>query len=182
MAQLKEKEAVAVWPRTWVNVKTRALAETAVATAVAVIVPALLAHTPQNQFIVGPIVNAVLFWVALRVGVVNAIFIAIIPSLMALFRGMLPPQAVLAIPYIITGNIAMIITFSALVGQAKKRIFLYVGVIAGALVKTAVIFLPVLYILKLTGIVAFMMSWPQLATAIIGGLAVIGVQKYIKKA
>ncbi len=177
----KSQEAVAVWSKTWMNVKTQALTETAIATTVAVIVPALLAHTPQNQFIVGPIVNAVLFWVALRVGIANAIFIAVVPSMIALLRGMLPPQAVLAIPYIIAGNIAMIMTFSLVVNQFKKSVFLYFGVIAGALVKTAVIFLPVLYILKLTGVVAFMMSWPQLVTAIIGGLVVVRVQKYFQK-
>ena len=177
----KSQEAIAVWPKTWVNFKARALTETAIATAIAVIVPALLAHTPQNQFIVGPIVNAVLFWVALRVGIVNAIFIAVVPSSIALLRGMLPPQAILAIPYIIAGNIAMIMTFSALAGQFKKSVFLYFGVVASALVKTAVIFLPVLYLLKLTGVIAFMLSWPQLVTAVIGGFIVIKTQKYFQK-
>ena len=156
-----------------VNLKSRALTETFIAMLIAVIVPAILAHTPQNQFIVGPIVNAVLFWVAFRVGVTNALFIAVIPSLIALSRGMLPPTAAAAIPFIVLGNCAMILTFAFLKTQ------LWLRIIASAAVKTLVIFLPVLILLNLLSQISFMMSWPQLVTALVGGFIAITLSKKI---
>ncbi|MFH1183231.1 MAG: hypothetical protein V1690_03140 [Candidatus Moraniibacteriota bacterium] len=169
MGEIKTNELAIA--RVWVNIKSRAIVETSIATVVAVIVPALLAHTPQNQFIVGPIVNAVLFWVALRVGITNALFIAVIPSLIALFRGMLPPTAAMFIPFIILGNCAMILAFSLI----KSKLWLRVA--ASSVLKTLVIFLPTWLLLNLSSPVSFMMSWPQLVTAIVGGLIVVIINK-----
>jgi len=159
--------------RVWVNLKSRAVVETAIATVIAVITPALLAHTPQNQFIVGPIVNAVLFWVALRVGVTNALLIAVLPSLIALFRGLLPPTAAAVVPFIILGNCALILTFSLI------KTNLWFRVIAGSVVKTLIIFLPVWLFLNSSSLVSFMMSWPQLLTAIIGGFIAVKFSGYL---
>jgi len=173
-----------------VSFRSRAILETSIATVVAVIVPAILAHTPQNQFIVGPIINAILFWMALRVGIANALFIAVIPSMIALFRGMLPIQATTIIPFIILGNCVMILVFS-LVGtrygvfgehgsmlSGHSRVFgtrygAYLQIILAALAKTLVIALPAFFILNLPSTVSFMMSWPQLITAFVGGTIVI---------
>ena len=58
----------------------------------AVIFPALLAHTPQNQWITGTIVNAILFLAVWRVGLVNAAFVAALPSSIALFAVFSPPR------------------------------------------------------------------------------------------
>ncbi|MBM3256401.1 MAG: hypothetical protein FJZ04_02960 [Candidatus Moranbacteria bacterium] len=163
-AKLKYQNHVS---NSFVNVKSRAIVETVICTIIAVVFPAIFAHAPQNQFIVGPIVNAVLFWVALRVGITNALFIAVIPSLIALFRGLLPPTSAPVVPFIILGNCAMILAFSFL----KSRIWL--GVFAGSTIKTLVIFLPVWLFLNSSPPVTFMMSWPQLVTAIVGGFVVI---------
>lgn len=160
--------------RVWVNIRSRAIIETFIATVIAVVVPALLAHTPQNQFIVGPIVNAVLFWVAWRIGITNALFIAVIPSLVALFRGMLPLAAAPIIPFIILGNCAMILAFTL----SKSRFWL--RVVVGSVLKTLVIFLPAWLLLNLSSTVLFMMSWPQLVTAVAGGFAVIGITKTVR--
>ena len=157
----------------WVNLKSRAIVATSIATIIAVIVPALLAHTPQNQFIVGPIVNAVLFCVAFRVGVTNALFIAVIPSLIALFRGLLPPTAAAIIPFIILGNCVMILAFTYIKSS------LWMRVIASSILKTLVIFLPVWLVFNSSSIVSFMMSWPQLVTAIIGGFIAIKLNAVI---
>jgi hypothetical protein len=159
--------------RVWVNIKSRAIAETSIATVIAVIVPAILAHTPQNQFIVGPIVNAVLFWVALRVGITNALFIAVIPSLIALFRGMLPPTAAMVIPFIILGNCTMILVFTLI----KSKLWL--RVLASSVLKTLVIFLPAWLLFNLSSTVSFMMSWPQLLTAVVGGFIAVKLSGYL---
>ena len=159
-----------------VSFRSRAILETSIATVVAVIVPAILAHTPQNQFIVGPIINAILFWMALRVGIANALFIAVIPSMIALFRGMLPIQATTIIPFIILGNCVMILVFSLIGtphGVSSTRYGAYLQIILAALAKTLVIALPAFFILNLPSTVSFMMSWPQLITAFVGGTIVI---------
>jgi len=161
--------------RKWVDVKSRAIAETAVAMGIAVSAPLFLAHTPNNQFIVGTIVNAVLFWTAYRVGLVNAVMIAAVPSLIAVFRGMLPPTAAVMIPFIIFGNISLIIAFTLIKGSLLKRVFL------SSFVKTLAIFLPVWIGLNIAPMVKLMMSWPQFVTALAGGVAVIGLSKFIGK-
>lgn len=157
------------------NIRTRAIIETIIALAIAVITPALLAYAPQNQFVVGTIVNAVLFWVALRVGVVNALFIAVIPSLIALFRGLLPPVAVAVVPFIIFGNCALILAFSFIKAN------LWVRIAASSLIKSIVIFLPTFLFLESSPLVTFMMSWPQLITALAGGIIVVGLNSYLVK-
>jgi len=166
-----EKIKEAVVSNVFVNLKSRALAETAVCTITAAVFPAIFAHTPQNQFIVGPIVNAILFWVALRVGLTNALFIAVIPSLIALFRGLLPPTAAAVVPFIILGNCAMIIAFASL------KTSLWIRVTVSSIFKSLFIFLPVFFLLNSSSLVTFMMSWPQLVTALIGGFAVIKLSK-----
>jgi len=174
---MKNKIAELTISRAWVNINSRAAGETVIATVIVVIIPALLAHTPQNQFIVGPIVNAVLFWVALRIGLVNAIFIAVIPSLIALSRGLLPPQAAIMIPFIILGNCAMITTFWYFVRNKSHAGML--DIVISSIVKSLIIFLPVWLLLNLPPIVTFMMSWPQLVTAFVGGSIVVLVNNKI---
>jgi len=156
-----------------VNIGSKALIETSIATLTVVVFPAIFAHTPQNQFVVGPIVNAVLFWVALRVGLTNALFIAVIPSLIALFRGLLPPTAAAVVPFIILGNCAMIVAFTYI------KTNLWIRVTASSIIKSLIIFLPVLLILNSSPLVTFMMSWPQLLTALVGGFVVIKLNKFI---
>jgi hypothetical protein len=168
---MKDKIAEFALSQTWVNLKSRAIVETAVCTVLAVVFPAVFAHTSQNQFIVGPIVNAILFWVALRVGLTNALFIAVIPSMIALFRGLLPPTAAAVVPFIILGNCVMIAVFSYL------KTILWLRVAASSIMKSLVIFLPVLLFLNSSPLVTFMMSWPQLVTALIGGFAVIKLNR-----
>jgi hypothetical protein len=135
----------------------------------AVVSPALLAHTPQNQWITGTIVNAILFLAVWRVGAVNAAFCAALPSSIALMRGLLPASIAVFVPHIILSNLIMISIFYA----AKKRPLL--GVLAASLAKFAFLFgITFLFSAKLAEPFIFMLQWPQLATALAGGLIAIG--------
>ena len=69
-------------------------------TGIAVTAPLL---GPQ-QAISGSIVNAVLFISVVLLGVRGAILIALVPSLIALSVGLLPPILAPMIPFIMTGN------------------------------------------------------------------------------
>ncbi len=145
------------------NLKSRALTETAIVVFLTLLVPILLAHTANNQWIVGPLVNAGLFWLAFRVGIGNAVLVAFLPSLIALSRGMLPPQTIVLIPFIILGNVALIVTANYL---SKKPIL---GVVSASLVKACLIVAPALIILPKASL-ALIFAWPQLLTALLGGV------------
>jgi len=137
----------------------------------AVILPALLAHTPQNQWITGTIVNALLFLAVWRVGIINAALVAALPSSIALLRGLLPAPMAVLIPYIIISNIILIAIFYAL---KKRRL---AGVVASSIAKFLFLFAITTYFIKIAGPLIVMMHWPQLFTALAGGLIAVGIIK-----
>jgi hypothetical protein len=137
----------------------------------AVIFPALLAHTPHNQWITGTIVNALLFLAVWRVGIVNAMLVAVLPSSIALVRGLLPAPMAALIPYIILSNIILIASFYAL----KK--YPLAGIISASLAKFIFLFVIASFFIEAVGPLLVMMQWPQLFTALAGGLIAMGVMK-----
>lgn len=140
----------------------------------AVILPALLAHTPQNQWITGTIVNAILFLAVWRVGIVNAAFVAALPSSVALARGLLPAPMAVLIPYIILSNIILTAIFYML----KKHPL--VGVVGASFSKFLFLFTITSYFIKVASPLLYMMHWPQLFTAFAGGLITVGIIKMQK--
>jgi hypothetical protein len=137
----------------------------------AVIFPALLAHTPHNQWITGTIVNAILFLAVWRVGLLNAAMIAALPSSIALLRGLLPAPMAIMVPYIIISNLAMIFVFYAI----KK--YPLAGIISASLAKFLFLFAITSFFIKLAAPLLVMMQWPQLVTALAGGLIAVGIIK-----
>lgn len=137
----------------------------------AVILPALLAHTPQNQWITGTIVNAILFLAVWRVGIVNAAFAAALPSSVALARGLLPAPMAVLIPYIIISNLILIAVFYFL-----SR-FPLLAIITSSFAKFLFLFTITSYFVKVASPLIQMMHWPQLFTALAGGLIAIGIIK-----
>lgn len=140
----------------------------------AVIFPALLAHTPHNQWITGTIVNAILFLAVWRLGIVNAILVAALPSSIALSRGLLSAPMAGLIPYIILSNIILIAVFYAI----KKYPLL--GIISASLAKFLFLFVITSLLIKVAGPLLIMMQWPQLFTALAGGLIAVVIMKYQK--
>ncbi len=143
----------------------------------ATLVPALLAHTPQNQWITGTIVNSILFISAWKLGIVNATLIAIIPSSIALNRGLLLPPQIMILPFIILSNIALILTFI----NFKKSLFL--GVLFASILKFALLAGTVSFLFaeKLPIAMIQMMQFPQLITALAGGFLAVTLIKKLKK-
>ena len=144
----------------------------------------LIGITPlilQEQWIAGPIVNALLIATALRIGAKQAFLLAIIPSATALAAGTLPFVLAPTIPVIIIGNILLISGIQIL---KTKPLF---GVLLGAIVKFMWLTIAAQWILQffllesVLGKVATILSWPQLATAIIGGFFTIGLMHILKQ-
>lgn len=142
------------------------LAKFAALLAVATIAP--LFH---NQPITGPIVNATLFLGVIFLGTQNALLVGLIPSVIALSSGLLPSPLAPMVPFIMLGNAVLIITFGWL---KQKNFWLAVG--ASSILKFLFLFSTSFVVINLIAQkpiaqkASQMMAWPQLTTALAGGL------------
>ncbi len=137
----------------------------------ALIIIGVLAPLIKQQMIAGPIVNACLFIGAALLGSGNAVLIGLMPSLIALSIGLLPAVLAPMIPFIMTGNAILILVFSRL----KEKNY-WLAVFLASIAKFAFLFgasfiVSNLIIKKEIAVkAASMMSWPQLATALLGAV------------
>lgn len=125
----------------------------------------------KQQFVVGPIVNATLFISAATLGTAGAIMVGLVPSVISISVGLLPAVLAPVIPFIMISNALLVAIFALL----RKRNFA-LGVISAALIKylflysTSSVVISLLLKKEVASSVAQMMSWPQLVTALIGGI------------
>ena len=135
-----------------------------------------------NQVLTGPIVNAILFISVVILGIKGAALLALTPSLVALAVGSLPLVLLPMVPFIMAGNLIMIYTFNYL----RFRNY-WSGVISAGILKylflysTSFIVINLVIKKQLASSISLMMSWPQLATAILGGIIAYFFLKSIKK-
>lgn len=145
-------------------------------------VVAVVPHYVHNQFITGPIVNATLFIAAVILGAGNAILIGLVPSVVALVSGLLPAPLAPMVPFIMISNAIMILTFSY-----TRKVNYWGGVMGATLFKYVFLYLTSTIVVGLISnhniglkAVATMMAWPQIVTALIGGIIAFGVLKVYK--
>jgi len=155
------------------NIKAIEVAEFLILSAVVVFLPFVV----HQQWLTGPIMNAVLILTLFLVGIRAALVLALIPSLMALSGGLLPAILAPVVPFIMISNVILIICLDWFNQVFKdKPTGYWLGLITGASLKFLFLFLSVGFIGKLLlkqellPKVAQMMSWPQLVTALIGGI------------
>jgi len=125
----------------------------------------------HQQMMTGPIVNATLFASTFLLGAQAGIIVGLIPSVIALSAGLLPPVLAPMVPFIMISNTILILVFDALknknywlrvaVSSFLKFVFLY---------STSSIVINLLLKKEVALQVAMMMSWPQLITALSGGV------------
>ena len=142
----------------------------------------MLAPLFPNQFISGPIVNAILFIVTVILGLRTGILLCFIPSLMALWAGLLPAIFLPFIPFIMISNIVMVLIFNWLrlknywfaagSGGVVKFIFLFVA---------SQIFFKIFVPTTVAQGVSIMMSWNQLYSALFGAIIAFVFLKVIKR-
>lgn len=138
----------------------------------------LLPSYIHSQYITGPIVNAVLLISAMYLGSTEAILLGFLPSLAALVSGLLPLALAPVIPFIMVSNSIYVYVYSK---TAKWGI---VSVAAASIAKYAflssVTYMYFSHLLptKLLPVAQQMMSYPQLLTAVIGGLIAFSVNKF----
>ena len=172
---MKNKIISLVKSQSWISCKTNELTWTIGLTIAIIIAPALLAHASANQILTGTIVNSLLFLAAYRLPLANAMMIAILPSTVALLRGLLPAPMVMLIPYIIISNIILLASFSTF----KKTPI--IGVLTASFLKFGFLY-SIVYIVagQLNANLIAMFQWPQLITALIGGFIFLNLLKIFK--
>jgi len=140
------------------------------------------------QWITGPIINAILILTIMLLGIREGVIVALVPSLIALSRGLLPAILAPAVPFIMFSNILFIIAIDYVYNGIKKdNVGYWLGVFFGSLLKFLFLYFSVnlvteILIKKDLGIkIAQMMSWPQFITAMIGGVIAWIVLKWLKR-
>ena len=139
----------------------------------------------HQQFLTGPIVNALLILSFLYLGKSQAFFLALIPSTVALSRGLLPLALAPMVPFIMISNCLYILVFAQL--QTQNQIKNLLAILLASAIKT--LFLISISKLLMVNILAaslaakvvVMMSWPQLWTAVVGGSMTLLISNALKK-
>ncbi|KKQ60760.1 MAG: [Fe] hydrogenase, HymD subunit [Parcubacteria group bacterium GW2011_GWE2_38_18] len=142
-------------------------------------------HLP---LLTGPIINAIFILLLFLVGIRSALVVALIPSLMALSGGLLPAILAPAVPFIMVSNVIFIVIIDRIYNYSKNQNQGYwIGVVVGAFVKFVFLFSSVSLISKLlikqelAAKVMQLMSWPQFATALTGGIIAWVALKWLKR-
>lgn len=140
------------------------------------------------QLMTGPFINAIFILVLFLSGIRSAVVVALIPSLMAMSGGLLPAVLAPAVPFIMISNVIYILSIDLIYNRAKNAgIGYWAGVVIGSAMKFVFLFLSVGMISRLlikhelAANVAQMMSWPQFATAIAGGVIAWAILKGLKR-
>jgi hypothetical protein len=142
---------------------------------------AVFAPLLKQQLITGSIVNAVLFISTAYLGITASILIGLLPSLFSSMSGLLPVVLLPMIPYIMISNAILVICF----GLLRKRSYIF-SVITASLIKFLFLFSVSSYIVTffikkpLPASIIIMMGWPQLVTALVGGLLAYIILNKIK--
>jgi len=154
----------------------RDLVITAALTGVAAIAPLF-----GQQLVTGTIVNATLFLAVLFSGFRAAAAVAVVPSMIALAAGTLPAAMAAMVPYIMASNIALAGIFAL-----SRRFGYWAAVSVAVLAKFAILVLSAAAVLtaithgSVQLALASMMGWPQLITAILGGVVAYGINLKLK--
>lgn len=139
------------------------------------------------QWLTGPIVNAVLILVLFLSGLRLALVVACLPSLMALSSGLLPAVLAPTVSFIIASNFLFILSINWFYQKNQDDYRGYwLGALSGAGLKFAFLLLSVnilaAFFIKqnLVVLVAKMMGWMQLVTALLGALIAYGILRFLK--
>jgi hypothetical protein len=143
--------------------------------AVAMVAPLL--RLPQ--LFTGSIVNATLLVATVALGPRAAVTLGFLPSAFALMSGQLPARLAPLVPLIVTGNALLVVVFH----WARRRGW-WVGVVAAAVAKFCWLFGTTSLLSVAIGLAGSaatlaltLMGWPQLVTALSGGVIAFAVLK-----
>jgi len=150
----------------------RSIVYAAVCLALAIAVQAMR----LGQVVTGPAVNAALDTAAGVAGPLAGAAVGLFTPLFALMLGQLSPVLAPAVPFIMVANALMVVTFASLVRRHGL-----LAVAAASVVKFLALYAPVRLFLKLPPAVGVALGWPQLLTALAGGLIALAVVRVLRQ-
>ena len=124
------------------------------------------------QWLTGPAINAILILATGYTGILTGIIIGIFSPVMAFLQGIMP--LAIAVPVIMVGNALLCLGF-----YWARKVNNLVGITVGAIVKFSFLSLAVNFIIQVPPKVAQALSFPQLITALIGGVIAVMILKYL---
>ena len=158
--------------------KKEALLILALLIGVAIVAPVLF----KQQLVAGTIVNATLILGVSFLSVRDGLIISLVPSSLALVSGLLPAVLAPMIPFLIVSNTILVLAFAYL-----SKFNYWAGVIIGSVLKSAFLFgtssivVGLLVNKQIAPTITQMMSWPQLFTAVAGGIVAFCIIKLVKE-
>ena len=168
--------------------KTLWITQTAVLTAMLVLLQSIT--KAGGQFVTGSCVNAVLAVAVLFSGLWSGVMVAVISPFLAFFLGN-GPQLIPIVPAIAVGNVVYVLILHFLCSKKNLPIWKQgIGLVCAATSKFLALYLIVVQILcrvlslpeKQVATFTTMFSWPQLITALIGGVVALMIVPTLKKA
>ena len=158
---------------------------------IAVLVALQFATKAMGQFVTGSCVNMVLVVATLCGGFWCGFATALVSPFLAYLLG-IGPALIQLVPVIALGNISLAAIYALIYKKVADKVWLrdVLAVVLAAAVKLAVLFLLIVKILipllalpdKQAAMMSAMFSWPQLVTALIGGVLGTAVSIPVKKA
>ncbi|MFA5021618.1 MAG: ECF transporter S component [Patescibacteria group bacterium] len=145
----------------------------------------LMAYLPtviHSQLITGPLINMALILAVFLVGPIEAVFLGLMPSVLALISGLLPLALAPVVPFIMISNIILIGVYYYL-GKNKFGISIFLASFLKFLFLYSITNLLLINLLpaKISLLLASMMGGLQFITATIGGLLAYAVLLMIIK-
>ncbi|GAB4506218.1 MAG: hypothetical protein Kow00123_03560 [Anaerolineales bacterium] len=144
------------------------------------------------QYVTGPLVNALLLLTLEWCGLGQALVVGMVTPMGAALRGILPLPLWVMIPFIAVGNAAFVGIFHLLRGRNRAVALVVAAVVKFAWLYAAVTALVVWPLQVAVGgnvatvaipqALVNMMRWPQLGTALAGGVLAFGVQGVVRMA
>jgi len=163
--------------------KIRFMTRTALLLALVVTVQLAGRLIPNNNFIVGPLVNACLLVSTALAGIWSGIIISAAAPFTSLINNHAPVAAALLpfAPFVAAGNAIYVLSYYLL---RKKSAVIGIGI--GAALKFAFlysainIFLQIFSFPKFAKVLTVLFGWPQLVTALLGGAIALAAIKVLK--
>lgn len=170
------------------NDRIRFITRTAMLLALTVVFQMVGRLIPNNNFVVGPLVNACLLVSTVLGGIWSGIIISVVSPFTSLINNHAPvaPALMLFAPVVAAGNAVLVLSFYFI-----KKYWVawgeYTGILIGAVLKFFVLYSGIILFLrtfsfpKFAQTLIYLFGLPQLLTALAGGIIALVVLKPLKK-
>ncbi len=130
------------------------------------------------QFITGPFVNMMLLLTVLVLGIWGGVALGLATPLIAFFVGIMSNFTV--VPIIMVANVVFVVVFALFRMKSVTFFKSFAGMLLGSILKFGAFAFALAFVVQLPDKVAQMLLFPQLLTAISGGVLALLVEKALQ--